>query len=45
MEVTKMGIPESQLKTWSHQGAITTTKDTHNSIGMPPLFGKIICYS
>jgi len=27
-----MGIPESQLETWSHQGAITTAKDTHKSI-------------
>jgi len=37
-----MGIPESQLKTWSHQGAITTTKDTHNSIGMPPFLEKLL---
>jgi len=27
-----MGIPESQLKTWSHQGAVTTSKTTHESI-------------
>ncbi|HCX90987.1 MAG: tRNA nucleotidyltransferase [Deltaproteobacteria bacterium CG12_big_fil_rev_8_21_14_0_65_43_10] len=27
-----MGIPESRLKTWSHQGAITTAKATHESI-------------
>jgi len=28
----KMGIPESQLETWSHQGAVTTAKATHKSI-------------
>jgi hypothetical protein len=27
-----MGIPESQLETWSHQGAITTSKDTYATI-------------
>jgi len=27
-----MPIPESQLKTWSHQGAVTTAKQTHESI-------------
>lgn len=27
-----MSIPESQLETWSHQGAITTSKDTYRSI-------------
>lgn len=27
-----MGIPESQLETWSHQGAVTTAKATHESI-------------
>ncbi len=27
-----MGIPESQLETWSHQGAISTAKATHESI-------------
>jgi len=27
-----MGIPESQLETWSHQGAVTTAKATHYSI-------------
>jgi hypothetical protein len=27
-----MGIPESQLETWTHQGAITTAKATHESI-------------
>lgn len=27
-----MGIPESQLETWSHQGAINTAKATHESI-------------
>lgn len=27
-----MGIPESQLETWSHQGAVTTAKTTHESI-------------
>lgn len=27
-----MGIPESQLETWSHQGAVTTSKNTHESI-------------
>ena len=27
-----MSIPESQLETWSHQGAITTAKATHESI-------------
>lgn len=27
-----MGIPESQLETWSHQGAVTTSKATHESI-------------
>ena len=27
-----MSIPESQLKTWSHQGAVTTAKQTHESI-------------
>jgi tRNA nucleotidyltransferase (CCA-adding enzyme) len=27
-----MGIPESQLQTWSHQGAVTTAKTTHESI-------------
>jgi len=32
MEAIKMGIPESQLETWSHQGAITTAKATHKSI-------------
>jgi len=27
-----MTIPESQLQTWSHQGAVTTAKATHESI-------------
>ena len=27
-----MGIPETQLDTWSHQGAITTSKDTYATI-------------
>jgi len=27
-----LGIPESQLEAWSHQGAITTAKATHESI-------------
>lgn len=27
-----MGIPESQLETWSHQGAVTTAKATADSI-------------
>jgi len=27
-----MGIPESQLETWSHQGAVTTAKYTHESV-------------
>lgn len=27
-----MPIPESQLKTWSHQGAVATAKQTHESI-------------
>ena len=27
-----MGLPESQLETWSHQGAVTTSKATHESI-------------
>lgn len=27
-----MGVPESQLETWSHQGAVTTAKNTHESI-------------
>lgn len=27
-----MGISESQLETWSHQGAVTTAKSTHESI-------------
>ena len=27
-----MPIPESQLETWSHQGAVTTSKQTHESI-------------
>jgi len=27
-----MGIPESQLETWSRQGAVTTAKVTHESI-------------
>ena len=27
-----MSIPESQLKTWSHQGAVTTAKQTHECI-------------
>jgi len=27
-----MGIPESQLAIWSHQGAVTTAKATHESI-------------
>ncbi len=27
-----MGIPESQFETWSHQGAIVTSKTTHESI-------------
>lgn len=27
-----MAIPESQLETWTHQGAITTAKATHESI-------------
>jgi hypothetical protein len=27
-----MPIPESQLETWSHQGAVTTAKKTHESI-------------
>lgn len=27
-----MAIPESQLETWSHQGAVTTAKATHESI-------------
>ena len=31
-EVIKAGIPESQLETWSHQGAVKTAKATHESI-------------
>ena len=27
-----MSIPESKLETWSHQGAVTTSKKTHESI-------------
>lgn len=27
-----MGIPESQLETWSHQGSITNSSNTYNSI-------------
>ena len=27
-----MAIPESQLETWSHQGAVTTSSNTYNSI-------------
>ena len=27
-----MPIPESQLKTWAHQGAVATAKATHESI-------------
>jgi len=27
-----MGIPEDQLETWSHQGAVATSKATHESI-------------
>lgn len=27
-----MGIPESQLETWSHQGAVTTARATHESV-------------
>ena len=27
-----MPIPESQLQTWSHQGAVTTAKQTHEAI-------------
>ena len=27
-----MGIPESQLETWAHQGAVTTARATHVSI-------------
>ena len=27
-----MPIPESQLKTWSHRGAVRTAKQTHESI-------------
>lgn len=27
-----MGIPESQLDTWSHQGSITQSSDTYNTI-------------
>jgi hypothetical protein len=27
-----MGIPEVQLETWSHQGAVSTSKATHESI-------------
>lgn len=27
-----MGIPESQLETWTHRGAVTTAKNTHESI-------------
>ena len=27
-----MGIPESQLQTWSHQGSITQSSNTYNSI-------------
>jgi hypothetical protein len=27
-----MGIPEAQLQTWSHQGAVTTAKATHESV-------------
>jgi hypothetical protein len=27
-----MAIPESQLETWSHQGSITNSSDTYNSI-------------
>jgi len=27
-----MPIPESQLETWSHQGAVTTAKATHESV-------------
>ncbi len=41
-----MTIPESQLETWSHQGAVTTAKATHESIrnaltaNTSPLKGK-----
>ena len=27
-----MGIPEAQLETWSHQGAIATSRDTYIAI-------------
>src|SRR6266446_4203710 len=27
-----MGIPETQLDTWSHQGSVTQSKDTYASI-------------
>lgn len=27
-----MGIPEAQLETWSHQGAIATSRDTYSAI-------------
>ena len=27
-----MPIPESQLETWSHQGSITQSSNTHNAI-------------
>ena len=27
-----MAIPESQLETWSHQGAVTTSRNTYSSI-------------
>jgi hypothetical protein len=27
-----MSVPESQLQTWSNQGAITTAQSTHTSI-------------
>lgn len=42
----KMPIPESQLKTWSHQGSITQSSNTYNSIknvleaGSTPYAGK-----
>ncbi len=27
-----MGIPESQLETWSHQGSITNSSNTYNTV-------------
>ncbi len=41
-----MAIPESQLNTWSHQGAITTSAAAYNSIrtalfaALSPLNGR-----